>query len=107
MNIHIQDMDVYFRFLVKGMEFLGTMKHFFFILFLNFILCLIVKLKCFCSESCPPVDGRNEENNTSPAWGLPKGAKELVLKIEGGMWWPKDERADKTKEGFEMQEWKN
>ena len=70
-------------------------------------LCLIVKLKCFCSESCPPVDGRNEENNTSPAWGLPKGAKELVLKIEGGMWWPKDERADKTKEGFEMQEWKN
>lgn len=27
-NIHIQDMDIYFRFLVKGMEFLGIMKHF-------------------------------------------------------------------------------
>ena len=45
------------------------------------LLCLTVKLKCLCSEPCLPVDGRKEENNTSPAWGLPKGSKELVLKI--------------------------
>ena len=35
------------------------------------------------------------------------GAKELVLKIEGGMWIPKDETPDKTKEGLGMQELKN
>jgi len=34
-------------------------------------LCLSVKLQCLCSEPCPPVDGRKEEINTSPAWGLP------------------------------------
>ena len=28
-------------------------------------LCLIVKLKCLCSEPCPPVDGKKEEINTS------------------------------------------
>ena len=36
-----------------------------------------------------------------------KGAKELALKIEGGMWWPKDKRADETKEGLGMQEQKD
>ena len=36
-----------------------------------------------------------------------KEAKELALKTEGGLWWPKDERADKTKEGLGMQEQKN
>ena len=30
-------------------------------------LCLTVKLKCLCSEPCPPVDGRKEGINTSPA----------------------------------------
>ena len=33
-------------------------------------LCLTVKLKCLCSEPCPPVDGRKEEINTSPCWRL-------------------------------------
>ena len=32
---------------------------------------LPVKLKCLCSESCPPVDGRKEEINMSPTWVLP------------------------------------
>ena len=31
------------------------------------LLCLPVKLKCLCLELCPPVDGRKEEINTSPA----------------------------------------
>ena len=30
-------------------------------------LCLTVKLKCLCSELCPPVDGRKEEINTFPS----------------------------------------
>ena len=34
-------------------------------------LCLSVKLECLCLEPCSPVDGRKEEINTSPAWGLP------------------------------------
>ena len=34
-------------------------------------LCLAAKLKCLCSEPCPPVDGRKGEINISPAWGLP------------------------------------
>ena len=34
-------------------------------------LYLTVQLKCPCSEPCLPVDGRKEEINTSPAWGLP------------------------------------
>ena len=34
-------------------------------------LCLIIKLKCLCSEPCPPVDVRKGEINTSPASGLP------------------------------------
>ena len=29
-------------------------------------ICLTVKLKCFCSEPCPPVDSRKEEMNISP-----------------------------------------
>ena len=29
--------------------------------------CLTAKLKCLCSEACPPKDGRKEEMNTSPA----------------------------------------
>ena len=33
-------------------------------------LCLTVKLECLCSEPCPPVDGRKEEINTSPARGV-------------------------------------
>ena len=32
---------------------------------------LPVKLKCLGSESWPPVEGRKEEINTSPAWLLP------------------------------------
>ena len=32
---------------------------------------LPIKLECLCSEPCPLVDGRKEEINTSPAWGLP------------------------------------
>ena len=28
-------------------------------------LCLTIKLKCLCSEPCPPVDGRKEKTNTS------------------------------------------
>ena len=34
-------------------------------------LCLTIKLNCLCSEPCPPADGRKEEINTYPAWGLP------------------------------------
>ena len=30
-------------------------------------LCLTLKLKCLCSGPCPPVDGRKEKINTSPA----------------------------------------
>ena len=29
--------------------------------------CLAAKLKCLCSEPCPPEDGKKEEMNTSPA----------------------------------------
>ena len=34
-------------------------------------LCLSIKPKCFCSGPCPPVNGRKEEINTFPPWGLP------------------------------------
>ena len=33
-------------------------------------LCLTLKLKCLCSWSCPPVDGKKKEMNTSTAWDL-------------------------------------
>ena len=34
-------------------------------------LCLSIKPKCFCSGPCPPVNGRKDEINTFPPWGLP------------------------------------
>ena len=34
-------------------------------------LCLTIKLKCLCSEPCPPVDGRKEKLTHHCAWGLP------------------------------------
>ena len=33
-------------------------------------LCLTVKLKCLCSEPCPPIDGRKEKTNTPPCLRL-------------------------------------
>ena len=32
-------------------------------------LCMTIKLKCLCSELCPPVDGRKEKIKILPVWG--------------------------------------
>ena len=45
-------------------------------------LCLTVKLKCLCSESCPPVGGRKEEINTSSCPRL------AILGDCWQDWWP-------------------
>ena len=52
-----------------------------------------------------PLEQEMETHSRIFAWKIP--GTEEPGGLQSMVWWRKDERADKTKEGLGMQEWKN